>query len=158
MQMRIFLLRGPAGTGKTMGAKAIAAGLGLPYVKYTCSAGTEIYDFIGMVFPNTEEGSTGNKQLDQEREQLKAMGGVTYANVAKLMNLPDLDDMDYDPVGVYQALTGVEKPTATTQDCIGVVLDLVTEKVKSSQHKARAGKYDGPDLYLCGNGFYQGAS
>lgn len=43
-QMRNFLLRGPAGTGKTMGAKAIAAGLGLPYMKYTCSAGTEIFD------------------------------------------------------------------------------------------------------------------
>ena len=43
-QMRNFLLRGPAGTGKTEGAKAIAAGLGLPYVKYTCSANTEIYD------------------------------------------------------------------------------------------------------------------
>ena len=52
-QMRNFLLRGPAGTGKTMGAKAIAAGLGLPYMKYTCSAGTEIFDFVGMVFPNT---------------------------------------------------------------------------------------------------------
>jgi hypothetical protein len=36
--MRNFLLRGPAGTGKTEGAKAIAAGLNLPYVKYTCSA------------------------------------------------------------------------------------------------------------------------
>lgn len=53
MQMRNFLLRGPAGTGKTMGAKAIAAGLGLPYMKYTCSAGTEIFDFIGSVFPET---------------------------------------------------------------------------------------------------------
>lgn len=31
MPMRNFLLRGPAGTGKTMGAKAIAAGLNLPY-------------------------------------------------------------------------------------------------------------------------------
>lgn len=50
MQMRNFLLRGPAGTGKTMGAKAIAAGLGLPYMKYTCSANTEIFDFVGMIF------------------------------------------------------------------------------------------------------------
>ena len=33
MPMRNFLLRGPAGTGKTEGAKAIAAGLNLPYVK-----------------------------------------------------------------------------------------------------------------------------
>lgn len=35
MQMRNFLLRGPAGTGKTQSAMAIAAGLHLPYMKYT---------------------------------------------------------------------------------------------------------------------------
>ena len=128
-QMRNFLLRGPAGTGKTMGAKAIAAGLGLPYMKYTCSAGTEIFDFVGMVFPNTEH-STGNAQLDQEREQLQAMGGVNYANVSKLLHLPDLDDMDYDPAGVYQALTGVENQAATAQDCMALVLEKVTEKVR----------------------------
>ena len=128
-QMRNFLLRGPAGTGKTMGAKAIAAGLGLPYMKYTCSAGTEIFDFVGMVFPNTEH-STGNAQLDQEREQLQAMGGVNYANVSKLLHLPDLDDMDYDPAGVYQALTGVENQAATPQDCMELVLEKVTKKVR----------------------------
>lgn len=128
-QMRNFLLRGPAGTGKTMGAKAIAAGLGLPYMKYTCSAGTEIFDFVGMVFPNTEH-STGDGQLDQEREQLQAMGGVNYANVSKLLHLPDLDDMDYDPVGVYLALTGVENQAATAQDCMELVLEKVTEKVR----------------------------
>lgn len=129
-QMRNFLLRGPAGTGKTMGAKAIAAGLGLPYMKYTCSAGTEIYDFIGQIFPDSATSGTGNAQLDAEREQLKAMGGINYANVAKLMNLPDLDDMDYDPAGVFQALTGTDNPSATSQDCISVVLDMVTEKVR----------------------------
>lgn len=73
MQMRNFLLRGPAGTGKTMGAKAIAAGLGLPYMKYTCSAGTEIYDFIGQIFPDSEN-ALGNSELDKEREQLKKDG------------------------------------------------------------------------------------
>lgn len=128
-QMRNFLLRGPAGTGKTMGAKAIAAGLGLPYMKYTCSAGTEIYDFVGMVFPNTEH-STGNAQLDQEREQLRSLGGMTYENVSKLLHLPDLEDMDYDPAGVYQSLTGVENQAATAQDCMALVLEKVTEKVR----------------------------
>ena len=128
-QMRNFLLRGPAGTGKTMGAKAIAAGLGLPYMKYTCSAGTEIYDFVGMVFPNTEH-STGEAQLDQEREQLRSLGGMTYENVSKLLHLPDLEDMDYDPAGVYQALTGVENQAATAQDCMALVLEKVTEKVR----------------------------
>ena len=97
MPMRNFLLRGPAGTGKTMGAQAIAAGLGLPYVKYTCSANTEIFDFIGQVFPDTARATTGDAQLDEEREQLLRMGGITYANVASLLKLPGLDDMDYDP-------------------------------------------------------------
>lgn len=131
MQMRNFLLRGPAGTGKTMGAKAIAAGLHLPYMKYTCSAGTEIFDFIGMIFPDSDSASTGDAQLDQERETLKSMGGINYANVSKLMNLPDLDDMDYDPAGVYLALTGIEKSDATSQECMSIVLDKVTEKVRA---------------------------
>lgn len=129
MQMRNFLLRGPAGTGKTMGAKAIAAGLGLPYMKYTCSANTEIFDFVGMIFPDSED-STGSAQLDAERETLIQMGGINYANVSKLMKLPDLDDMDYDPAGVYMALTGVENAAATSQDCMSIVLDRVTEKVR----------------------------
>ena len=133
-QMRNFLLRGPAGTGKTMGAKAIAAGLGLPYMKYTCSAGTEIFDFVGMVFPNTEH-STGNAQLDQEREQLRSLGGMTYENVSKLLHLPDLEDMDYDPAGVYQALTGAENQAATPQDCMELVLEKVTEKVRQLSSK-----------------------
>jgi hypothetical protein len=128
--MRNFLLRGPAGTGKTEGAKAVAAGLGLPYVKYTCSANTEIYDFIGQVFPETGLASTGDAELDREREELAAMGGITYANVAKLLNLPGLDDMDYDPAGVYRALTGIANPNAASQDCMAAVLDRVTEKVR----------------------------
>ena len=117
MPMRNFLLRGPAGTGKTMGAKAIAAGLGLPYMKYTCSAGTEIFDFVGMVFPRTDKAVTAS-----------APSELNYAGVSKLLNLPDLDDMDYDPEGVFKSLTGVDNPRATTQDCMAVVLDMVTSK------------------------------
>jgi hypothetical protein len=127
--MRNFLLRGPAGTGKTEGARAIAAGLALPYMNFTCSANTEVFDFVGMVFPETAETSTGDADLDHEREMLKAMGGMTYANVARLLDLPGLDDMDYDPEGVYLMLTGAAKSGATSQDCMAAVLERVTEKV-----------------------------
>ena len=143
MQMRNFLLRGPAGTGKTMGAKAIAAGLNLPYMKYTCSAGTEIFDFVGMIFPDSDSGSTGDAQLDAENAVLKSMGGVNYANVSKLMNLPDLDDMDYDPAGVYKALTGATKPNASSQDCMAIVLDKVTEKVRALSRRDENAKSSG---------------
>jgi len=128
--MRNFLLRGPAGTGKTEGARAIAAGLGLPYVKYTCSANTEVYDFIGQVFPETDGPSTGDADLDRERQELKEMGGINYENVKKLMGLPDLDDMDYDPAGVYHELTGLEKPDASSQECMALVLEQVTQKLR----------------------------
>ena len=143
MQMRNFLLRGPAGTGKTMGAKAIASGLHLPYMKYTCSAGTEIFDFVGMIFPDSDSASTGDAQLDKEKEILKSMGGVNYANVTKLMGLPDLDDMDYDPSGVYQTLTGTENLAATSQDCMRIVLDKVTEKVRALSKRDEASKSSG---------------
>ena len=128
-QMRNFYLRGPAGTGKTAAARAIAAGLGLPYMKYTCSANSEIFDFIGQLIPDVDGGSTGNADLDREREELKAMGGITFENVKKLMQLPDLDDMDYDPVGTYKRLTGTENEDATSQDCMAIVLSMVTDKV-----------------------------
>lgn len=143
MQMRNFLLRGPAGTGKTMGAKAIAAGLNLPYMKYTCSAGTEIFDFIGMIFPNSDSTSTGDTELDKENELLKSMGGINYSNIAKLMKLPDLDDMDYDPAGVYKSLTGTEKENATSQECMAIVLGKVTEKVTQLSKRTESSNSSG---------------
>lgn len=92
---------------------------------------TYLWLFIGQIFPESAASSTGDEQLDRERELLNSMGGINYANVAKLMKLPDLDDMDYDPAGVYQVLTGVEKADASSQDCMAIVLDRVTEKVRA---------------------------
>lgn len=150
MRMRNFLLRGPAGTGKTMSAMAVAAGLNLPYMKYTCSAGTEIYDFIGQVFPNTDERSTGDKNLDEEIGQLKALGGITFDNVSKLLKMPDMNDMDYDSEGAYKTITGRENPAATTKDCMSAVMDAVTEKIRQlcSARKEDAGKQTNSFRYV----------
>ena len=96
-----------------------------------------------MIFPDSDSGSTGDAQLDAENAVLKSMGGVNYANVSKLMNLPDLDDMDYDPAGVYKALTGIEKADASTQDCMAIVLDKVTEKVRALSKRDENSKSSG---------------
>lgn len=47
--------------------------------------------------------NNGDAELDKEREQLIEHGGITYANVAALMKLPGLDDMDYEPEGVTKS-------------------------------------------------------
>lgn len=143
MQMRNFLLRGPAGTGKTQGARAIAAGLHLPYMKYTCSASTEVFDFVGMVFPKTDTMTTGDAQLDKEREMIMGMGGINYTNVAKVMNLPDLEDMDFDPCGVFQNLTGIVNEEATSRDCMAVVMDMVADKIKALSKPAEGEQSSG---------------
>ena len=75
------------------------------------------------------------------------MGGINYANVAKLMKLPDLDDMDYDPSGVYQALTGVEKEDASAQDCMALILERVTEKVQALSKREESSRVTGGQTF-----------
>ncbi len=51
--MRIFMLRGEAGTGKTTTVQIIARCLGLPYYYFCCGEGTEETDLISSYLPNT---------------------------------------------------------------------------------------------------------
>ena len=81
------------------------------------------------------------------------MGGITFENVKKLMQLPDLDDMDYDPAGTYKKLTGVDNEDATSQDCMAIVLSRVTEKVvllskntEKTDEKGQAFRYEESDF------------
>lgn len=129
-QMRNFLFRGPAGSGKTMAAKAIASALNLPYMKLTCSSDTEIYDFVGQYVPVSNSETTDTEGVNPEIEKLNAMGGITYENVAKLMKLPDLACLEYDPEGTYERLTGEVKETVSVEECIKVVFDKITQKIQ----------------------------
>lgn len=136
-QMRNFLLRGCAGSGKTMGAKAIAAGLRLPYVKYTCSAGTEIFDFIGQVFPVTGKAASDGSDV-QEAEFQDRSGSFDYAAIADKFHLPALDDIEYAPDKAYHELTGTVKEDATAQECMAVLLKKVfADSVKSRGQNSR---------------------
>ena len=77
------------------------------------------------------------------------MGGINFQNVKQLMGLPDLDNMDYDPAGVYQALTGTERADASTQDCIVLVLEKVTDKLQQLLSvKAETSKSYQPSTYV----------
>ena len=105
--MRNFMMRGPAGTGKTMSARAIASGLGLPYVSLTCCANTEISDLIGQLLPDTDNSQTSGKEV----------------------SLPTFEDISMDPPTAYARMTG-EYDESVTED---QVYEKLIETIRSQE-------------------------
>ena len=114
--MRNFLLRGPAGTGKTEGAKAIAAGLHLPYRCITCSANSEIFDLLGQILPDVEGTNT-------------AMAG----------EYPSFQDISLDPATAYQKLTGIYDENVSEETVYQKLTDTIFQKVQA-EHPADSSK------------------
>lgn len=113
--MRNFLLRGPSGVGKTEMAKAISAGLGLPFTYFTCSANTEEYDlFEKAVFEN---------------ENI----------VTKQKELPTLMDIQMDPSTAYHKMTG-KYIDDIDEDTVYKKLIETIEKNVSSKFKKKSEK------------------
>lgn len=129
IKMGNAMFRGIAGTGKTTAAKLVAAGLGLPYGNVTCSADTQIFDLLGSIIPDTNM-RIGNPALDAEREKYAAMGGINYDTVSREMNFPDVQTIAFDPVTAYQLITGVDKASATAEECMNLIMQKVISKVQ----------------------------
>ncbi|EOS38425.1 hypothetical protein C808_02626 [Lachnospiraceae bacterium M18-1] len=110
--MRNFLLRGPAGTGKTEGAKAIASGLHLPYRCITCSANTEIFDLLGQILPDVD-GKFSSLQSEY----------------------PTFQDIMMDPATAYQKLTGTYDENVDEDTVYQKLIDTIFEEMHD--HYAR---------------------
>ena len=124
--MRNFLFRGEAGTGKTMGAQAIAAGLNLPYTLMTCSANTEISDLIGQFIPDSE--------------------GLPVMDSSEQGELPKISDIIMHPPSVYKALTGVYDDDKTEDDVLQKLIEIAVGRlaVKETQRGQRIRYVDTP--------------
>lgn len=61
--LRDVLLIGDSGSGKTEGCRAIAAGLGLPYVTYTCHPQTDNFDLVGQFVPATDGENSDKREF-----------------------------------------------------------------------------------------------
>lgn len=88
-----LMFRGPSGTGKTSLAKAIAAGLGLPYVFQTCSPDYEIFDFVGQEYPRDVEA----------------------------IHLPTLAEIKAAPSSVYFNLSGIARGDVGWEDIYEII-------------------------------------
>ena len=119
--LRNFLLTGPAGLGKTEMCQAVAMGVTLPYVYYTCSASTEEFNFIGQMLPRTEDGQ------------------VAASGVWSESNLPTAMDILNDPGTAMSIMTGVYKETATEAECIELALKIAQAVIADYKRQTNAG-------------------
>lgn len=117
--MRVAYLIGPAGTGKTEAANAIFSGLGLPGDHYTCNPSTEIFDFIGQVFPNC--GSDD----------------ISFDSIRKELNLPSTEDVVNDPATAYEKVYG-SKPSGIVDE--GKIIVEMIEKIMKYMSSSGNGK------------------
>lgn len=116
--MRNLMFRGPAGTGKTEGVKAFAAGVHRPYVSITCNANFEIYDFLGQMMPDTASSS------------------------AYKAKLPSLQDIQMDPPSAYYELTGEYDEAANEDSVFDKLLEVMAAQAKySAGHKSQSFHY-----------------
>lgn len=109
--MRNFLLRGRAGTGKTEGTKAIAAGLGLPYLHLTCSANTEIFDLLGQMLPVLEKPDR------------------------KIKKYPTFEDIRMDTATAYYKLTGEYQENVTEDEVYEKLLETIEENTAKENNQ-----------------------
>lgn len=110
--LRNLLIRGPAGSGKTEGAKAIASMTGSPYGVVTGHAEMEFFDLTSMMVPRTESDLHSDGEL---------LDYLLYAVRDKDLHLPDMGEMALFPGQVYQQITGNEKEDATEDECMAAL-------------------------------------
>lgn len=121
-QFRNFLLEGPAGTGKSVMSREVAAALHLPHTHITCDAGTEMFNLIGQILPSMD----GDKDSD---------------DIAELMDLPTIDDIQFDLENSYYRLTGeTELPVGMdVMECISILFKKQMDYMKNIQKSKQSG-------------------
>ena len=97
LPIRTALIESPAGLGKTEACKALSALLNLPYSTTVCNADSEIFDFLGQVFP------VGSDKA------------VTVSEIGKELGV-SIDDIEFDPKDAYFRLTGKKKDSVVLED------------------------------------------
>lgn len=128
--MRNLLLSGPAGTGKTESSRMLCAMLKIPYTKTTCSVDTDIFSLLGQVYPN-----------------MGASSPISYATYLKDKGLPTPIDIEFDPSGSYEKLTGSKAPEdVDATECYSMLIAKLLESIREDCSKDKDLVYVESDL------------
>lgn len=102
--MNNFMWRGVTSYGKSSGVELMAAFLGRPLLRMTCSTSMETQDFLSNFVPdNGIQGSTAE-------------------------SLPSFTEISADPATAYQMLTGIEDDDATCDMCLKAYADVAVAR------------------------------
>lgn len=101
-----WMWRGVTSYGKSTGVEVMAALLNMPLLRLTCFSGMETQDFLSRIVPVEKDDS----QFQGE--------------------LPEPENMVYDPANTYFDLTGTQKDDATPSDCLKAYTDIVISRTK----------------------------
>lgn len=101
---RTLTFVGPPGTGKSAKTKAVANGIVLPHIIFSCHPNTEIFDFVGQVLPPDMDNM--DKEAWNLAAKVEELGGLNFRNLAKIYELPSSEDISICPEEVYLDITG----------------------------------------------------
>ena len=110
---RSIMMRGPAGSGKTEGARALAAMFGSPYGVVTGHAEMEFFDLTSNLFPNTDSN------MDSDAEMYEFL---LYALRDSGLKLPSFYDIASMPDSVYEDITGLRNEEAGEAECFAAMV------------------------------------
>lgn len=112
--MSKFMLRGPAGVGKTTDAKLLAAVLGLPYRVFTCSENTDEMDLLANMLPNTGVPAIHNSIPE-----------------------PNFQDMMMDPATALAKYTGVYEEGIDAEQAYKRIIANIVERMSAKQESEK---------------------
>lgn len=112
-----YLFRGQPGGGKSTFVQIIAAGLGLPYYSDVLKDDLSGDFFTGYYAPDVDnKGKKQYKSLDEF-----------------LAEMPTPEDMAFDPVSAYEAITGSVLENVTPKDCMDALTKRIVEFTKNAK-------------------------
>lgn len=118
------LIWGPAGTGKSTIAREIAYMRNRPFVTFSCSADTQIYDFVGQVMPLKSETNEIVKALKAE-----CGDDIKEIDICKKLGIPSMADVLIFPEDCYAKLFKKEPIGLSEAEIIAECYRVIQPKV-----------------------------